>query len=305
MPLFIWPLIAAAVLFLLQLTPAVGILLMLFGGSIWTGMLIAIALAVLAVEAIIRRVPRWLLIVPISAVAAYYGVMAYEWQRLSTVPAELGLRQASTQLQFDPVRHAIGQFALDPNYLLAAYEIEWVYDNDFTSRRAIGKTRSCELLSYSGSKKNAPGAPLGIRVRDLNQVFCFTIENDVQIPVGGRIVVDSRYSRPIHEGAQVSMETLTVSLDDNAVGSIATVTAGVLKPLPQFLVGCGLNSARPSWECGAGFMRDDIEVWPRFGSRRNYLMHNDTRQRQTDEIATLLGLTPRTPAEIEAITRLP
>jgi hypothetical protein len=304
MPVFAWSLIAAAILFVWQMIPAIGFVLMFLGGPLWTALLIAIALVAMAIEALMRRISRWFLVIPLSAVAGYYGLMAYEWQRLPTIPAEMGLAPVSPQLRFDPARHAIGPNVGSPIYLLAAYDIEQVYDHNFDSRWTIGNTRSCELRSRLGSDEYVPGTPMGLQVQGLDKIFCVTREADVLPPANGRIVAERRDSKPVYSGVEVLLEELVISLDDREVGSIANVKAGVLLPVPIFGVSCGLNGGPSSWGCGVTFMRSEIEVWPDFGQRRDYSADDEERRRETDEIATLLGLTPRTPAEIEAITRI-
>jgi hypothetical protein len=70
----------AAVLFLLQVLPMPGIYLMMFGAVFWTGLLLMAGLIAMGVEAHLRRVPRFLILVPIAVFGGYYGVAI--WQRV-------------------------------------------------------------------------------------------------------------------------------------------------------------------------------------------------------------------------------
>jgi len=65
----------------LEVLPLPGLYLMFMGGSLFAGLLVHLLLASLFVEAVIGRIPRALILVPIIAYGAYYAAYFREaWQ---------------------------------------------------------------------------------------------------------------------------------------------------------------------------------------------------------------------------------
>jgi CHASE2 domain-containing sensor protein len=113
MPIFAWLLASAACMFALQALPPTGIFLMFFGGAALTGLLLMLSLFAMLVECLMKRVPPWLIAVPILAVGGYYGYFAYERMKFSELVT--GLEQANGGLVFDPERHDIHYGGIDGN----------------------------------------------------------------------------------------------------------------------------------------------------------------------------------------------
>jgi hypothetical protein len=63
----VWALLAAAVLFHLQLFPSTGIFLKFLGAALLNAFLVHVFLVALFLEAAFNRVPRFLMVVPIFA----------------------------------------------------------------------------------------------------------------------------------------------------------------------------------------------------------------------------------------------
>src|SRR5262249_55890017 len=62
-----WLVVALAISIALQVVPVVGLILMLTGAAGWMGWLLQLALLAMFVEALLRRIPRFLVVVPILA----------------------------------------------------------------------------------------------------------------------------------------------------------------------------------------------------------------------------------------------
>ena len=297
MPVFVWLFIAAAGLFILQAFPLTGFFLMFVGAVIINGWLILLALLAMFTEALTGRVSRWLVLVPIVAVGGYYTLLAYEWSRLPTLPQAAGLEETADGLVYDPAQHEIDWRKTNPNYLLARYKVPRVYDVGAQTFRIVGETRSCEKIS---NRVNAAGVPIGIKPPTMEQFFCFSTV-DASVPASRLIAFEERYSRPVVSGVPTVVQSVTAHLDDRDIGRTFTLNADVLRPFPQLLVGCGLNSAAAKWECGIHLSRDRVGVWPASTSTERLFSQTSI----TDQIAKMLSIPPRSADELNAMERLP
>jgi hypothetical protein len=82
-------LIVIAILLALQAFPVTGIVIMMFGGPIWTGLLVHVFLLALAIEGWVRRIPRAFIAIPLIAYSGYYALYAYETINIARTSAEL------------------------------------------------------------------------------------------------------------------------------------------------------------------------------------------------------------------------
>jgi hypothetical protein len=91
----------------LQYFPIPGVFLTFFGAAFVTGLLVHIFLASLFVEALMHRVPRVFVAVPILAYAGYYTIYIDEADRIAVMNAELQAVNPGRVLDFDPKLHSI------------------------------------------------------------------------------------------------------------------------------------------------------------------------------------------------------
>lgn len=307
-------LLAATILYLLQLFPLwPGIFLMMFGGVFITGWLILLAVLALFLEALFGYLPRVLIGLPLALAGAYYGTLASEFARLPGIATELELREPTRVMTFDPANHIIQDLSLD---LLAAYRIPSIYNPKIGKvpglgqTRSIGETRTCEMFRYGAGKKNNLAAPLGIGIDSVGEVFCISYR-EVPAPTSGVITFGQKFSARIVDGLKVSILTQSVLLDGKEAGAYATATAEVLKPIPVLVLGCGLGYG--GWECVASFGRDRVPLGPNAmtirssgpSSLEQSSYTGRVKARGAEDHATLIGLTPRSPEEIEAMIRIP
>lgn len=302
MPIFVWLLAVATCLYGLQLFPQMGIYLMFLGGGIITGALLMLSLISLFVEAVMKRVPRWFVVVPIVALSGYYGLLCYERLNIPTLAAQAGIEPTIGGLVFDPEQHAIDQRHIDPHYILARYQIPEIHDLLSAKVRTIGETRSCENITRGAGTKNAPGAPIGIRVDAIDLSFCFTYSASIN-PTSGLITFEPRSKTLKLGGIQLRVRTLAAYLDGREIGGVNTIKAEVLPWLPLLFAGCYLNSGASRWDCGVFLYREWVEVWPKTDPLSASL--GVSRAFENDQIANLLSLKPRSPEETIVLARLP
>jgi hypothetical protein len=297
LPIFVWLLLAAASLYLLQSNSPFGIYLMFLNAGLITGILLMLSLGALFVEALVGRVPRWFAVVPAFAVGGYYFAVISERSQLGAAAEKLAVKPATSVIAYDPARNSIELSGTDPNYLLAGYQIPFVYSSNEGWRRMIGVSRSCQTR-YQLNKPVPLGTPIAMAAETLG-MFCFQAEK-ASLPSEGHLTFRPSTRTVDVNGLHIHVSEIAVRLDDREAGLATTsATTELLHPFPLPFVGCALVSSKPAWECAAAFLKEQVEVWPNTGESRSY---SRARKRENDAIATLLSLVPRSPDEINAMT---
>ena len=114
-------LLAIGALFVLQVIPFVGILLMVMVGS----PLIHVFLIALFVEALMGRVPRLLAAIPIIAYGGYYALYAHQTMEIREKSAQLRQENSGKIFDFDPELYSL--VTPDSETLVTQYAIPVVY----------------------------------------------------------------------------------------------------------------------------------------------------------------------------------
>jgi len=136
-------------LFVLQMIPFIGIFLMFLLAMFWSVLLINAGMIGIAVEAVIGRVSRWWLVVPLVFYCAYWAVAAQDHMVMRRLGAAYDAANAKVITGFDPVRQALafdgdggdgdGSW-LTQNYgLPVAYSANSNFQESFLSHRMMGK----------------------------------------------------------------------------------------------------------------------------------------------------------------------
>ena len=92
---------------LLQLFPSTGVLLMILGGSLLAGLLVHVFLLALFAEAMMRRISRAWIVIPLAAYGAYYAAYLGQAWEISSKSAELRAANPGKILPFDPAIHSL------------------------------------------------------------------------------------------------------------------------------------------------------------------------------------------------------
>ncbi len=97
-----WALVAGLGLYFAQIPLIPGVILMMFAAPLVAGLLFHVALIALFFEALMRRVPRWLALVPVLAYAGYYAAYFLEGHELAARAREISAAAPKTPFVFDP-----------------------------------------------------------------------------------------------------------------------------------------------------------------------------------------------------------
>lgn len=259
--------VATLCVFFLQLIPIIGIFLMFMLAMAWSIFLVNAGMIGVAFEAALGQVSRWWLILPVAFYGTYWYVATVERVTLQRVSASQEEFNAGVTAGFDPSRNALvldyeeDAAWLTQNYALpVAYEANKNLPEGFLSHRMVDSS-VCTKVRESPAM-GAAGVDTWVLSDDIShrwgskERFC-----DLRMPEKPELPV----VRVSHQREQTYSGTLPVIQTTTTIitpdGSSVRLLSGAATPLswfPRPILGCGLNSAAPKWECFAQFWREDL-----------------------------------------------
>jgi len=153
----------------LEVLPLPGIYLMLLGGSRFAGLLVHLLLASLFVEAVMGRVPRALILVPIIAYGAYYAAYFREGWQVTQVSEKIRNTNPAKIYDFDPAVDSLvmdrGQEFVETHDVPVVYELNRNFPEGYLSERLITRAQC------NGAKKDTQNrvSTLGVHFNDIFQ----------------------------------------------------------------------------------------------------------------------------------------
>lgn len=309
MPLSLILFIATGIIFLLQVFPYTGIFLLFLLAPAWSIVTVNLGMAVLAVEALTGRVRRSLVLVPL-AYATWYLVLAagshLELERLQrefasanaealTRIARVPFDQARHDLVFDRNEGGATLRALVQRYGLRA---GFTADPDAAPKAShrmfrLAARELCERL-----RDNPEFAAAGIRTgfiynsdraeRAKTQGIC-TLDQP-QDPANPVFTVSQKEARRPGRFLTASVTEIVLRLPDGTSHDLLTGRAAAYPWFPMPVMGCGLNSGKPAWECDVAFSRGTSQP-----------LATDFRRwdQNAGILAQALGLAPTEPTEMK------
>jgi hypothetical protein len=253
-------LLAFVGLMALQYFPFPGVILMMFGGALVAGLLVHLVMASLFVEALIRRVPRGLMMVPVLAYGGYYVAYFQQGRQIEQVSQELKTANPGKIFDFDPKRHSLvmdqAPTFVETHEVPVAYEPKTDFPEGYLSQRLIPRSECARI------------------VRDTqNRVFTFGVFFDGKLQNGVCLLrfperppnptVTAKQSGDLEIWARhgnIRRQTTEIFVDGKTIGSFTTALVWRLPAFPTLAIGCALNSAAPSWQCGADFIRSLVRI---------------------------------------------
>ncbi|RUW45440.1 hypothetical protein EOA32_34095 [Mesorhizobium sp. M1A.F.Ca.ET.072.01.1.1] len=294
---------ATAIAFLLQLFPYTGVFLMVLGAPFWSVILINLGFIGVGAEAAAGKVGKGWMILPIAWFVGYAGYALGDHQILWNLKHQIATSNADVLIPFDPSRQAlVFEGSISGNWLVNNYALPVVYRRSdeegewhYRSTRLVDRTE-CDRIRRDKSLRGTGISVFGFHDRDgllgsgkFETRFCDMGQpEDPILPVA---LVRRSESNRIVSGLPVTDIVTTVALPDGSVFSLSGGHAAPLGWIPKLVMGCALNSAAPSWDCTAGFVRD----------RFTQLNDTDLRYGSDDIVlARALGLKPVAPSDRQA-----
>jgi hypothetical protein len=267
-----WALMAFAALWVLQLFPIPGIILMMVGGALWCGLAVHAFLIGVGVEAALGRVPRFLLLVPLAAYGAYYVMYLQEAREIDIRTQQLKASNPSLVLIFDPARHSIVLPQARAALIAGHYDVPVTYDSQpdykpegFVSHRLLDRqqcihARAAQARLHAQRFRAAFGLVVPVRMEDgapmSRDIEGVCLLNFPETPPLEQIVVTRSGDDAVWRRERGILQQATnFSLDGKVFAAYYTASVWRLSPLPLLFIGCALNSGAPSWDCFANFNR--------------------------------------------------
>lgn len=283
-----------AIVFVLQMLPFTGFILMILAGQFWSIVLVNLGFALMARDALNGAQPRYLLLAPILWFGGYAIATTVSHWRAARLDAEIAAANAGKRIVFDPARHDVliepvatyesGGLPLQAEYIVRSFAVDriywledpkrdivraiWVRQSACPAERGVASTGDRRWFTPSDGG-SATDTPL-VRARQL----CLfdaevrparpTIRIRPQPQIGG---YDSGYS---------SREILV----DTPDGRSTTLRSAAVRPLhwlPAPVIGCQWHIGAPREPCAVAFLRE-----------RAYAGRNP--QSPSDVVAHALGL---------------
>ena len=257
--------VATGVVLLLQMIPVVGIFLMFMLAMFWSVLLVNAGMVGIAIEALIGRVSRGWAIIPIIFYAGYWMLAVSEHKKLEELSAFYVATNNQVAIPFSPNQQSLafsnsGNGAwFTQNYSLpVAYSTNSNFPEGYLSNRMMDHSVCQEVRKRPALRAafvHAFGFHDGDAIGDrkMEKRFCaMSMPERPELP----IVQIAKQEKKIFEGSlPVTRITTTVTTPDGQRFQLLGGFAAPLSWLPMPVMGCGLNSGAPSWDCGAQFWR--------------------------------------------------
>lgn len=290
-------------LLVLQLIPVVGVFLMIMAVPSWSILLVNGGFIGIAIEALVRRSsihPAWL-IAPILWFGGYGTYYLVQEVHLFLQRASVAEHNEGVEISFDPEVHSLVVDGLDIQPLYAGYGLAAVYlQNDnyagfsHMSYRLAPRQLCQDIMDNSALYGSVGVSVFGLRraveAFDPNNAYEYEtrpceLRMPEDPPPGTAVAVDYHFERDATVEEYAGVSATAISMPN---GSSYTLRGGRASRLaswfPRLVIGCGLNSSNPSWDCFGGFLRT---------SRDGELATvNDEPVSETQLLAAVLGLHP-------------
>ena len=266
-PWSLWFFIATLIVYLLQRFPLTGIFLMVVGAAFWSIILINLGVIGIGVEAVIGRVSRLWLIVPLAYFGGYYWFYSKDQAALAVLRAQYAQFNDGKALPFDPTAQDLlldddkGSF-LSTSSFVPYYGLGRAFSSN--GRMALlGDSDACALLRGNDVYRSAGIHSSGLSSseaaakRPQNLGFCsITAPGEPDRPL---VRVAGESAESIHARMPVTTQTFRIRDEATRKGIVVkSAFAAPLKRFPMPVMGCALNSGGGSWDCFHGFMRATV-----------------------------------------------
>jgi hypothetical protein len=239
----------------LEVLPLPGLYLTFLGGSLFAGLLVHLLLASLFVEAVMGRIPRALILVPVIAYGAYYAAYFREGWRVAQVTEKLRITNPGKVYDFDPAANSLvmdrAQEFVETHDLPVVHEPNRNFPEGYLSERLITRVQCRGIKNDTQNRVSTFGAHfdgifqqniclLRFPERPTNKAVKVTLVGDPQL-----------WARD----GDIHQQTTEISVDDKTVGSFTRAFIWRLPALPVLAIGCMLIDRPPAWKCLAAFDR--------------------------------------------------
>lgn len=232
----------------------------------WSVILINLGMIGIAYEALISRVSRQWLLLPLAFYGGYYALAIKDRVLLTSIQGTMASANAPIRVPFDPLRQALvfessqGGGGFTQNYNLpVVYRVARERPEGFVSTRMVSNDL-CKLVGVNRALSDASITTFGFHDEDaggtsqMESRFCTMTMPEK--PLLAMVRVSEHEEKTSTFGLHLTRTRTTIFTPDGKKFELQGGFAAPLQWFPMPVMGCGLNSGGPSWNCDAGFMRD-------------------------------------------------
>ena len=259
--LFLKPLYLLIALILLQLFPYTGVFLMLVAGGLITGLVVHVVLALMAVDALTRRGPVWLLLFPALFYGGYYLRYFQQKLEIARTTAELAATNPKKILAYDPDAHSLvmagaSGFVTTHDLPVAYQENRNFQPEGYLSYRLTPRAQCDAIVEDTQSRIEKRGVHAdGVFQKGVCRLRFPEVPPH---PVVSVVVTPDPKNDRMKRG--VNIQTTSIVVDGRTLGAFRTAKIPRLPTFPWLYIGCALNSAAPAWVCDAAVMRATFAI---------------------------------------------
>ena len=290
-------LLITVIVLILQWIPFTGIFLMMMA-IVWPAFLIGAALICMIFEARNGAIPRTMIVLPIVYFGGYFFLLCSEYYMQYKIKNEIEKHNNTVSIKFDKDKDALFVNKYQVNNLLTKYDISRVYSPKHATK-SIPHPYRVNFIAKQDlcSEAHKTGKNYGFRtdsVKSYNKIKDDSLYSRMGKSVRGVCLISYPESpkKPIYkisykdkkENSFLLPHRIREILITAPNGEEYILKGGFYKPLrwyPLFMSGCGLNSAKAKWECGASILRKTFSV-----------SFNDKQGGDIAAIALAIGLKP-------------
>lgn len=107
LPVSLWGFVLTGLVFVLQMIPGIGVILMFAMAAFWPTFLLNISMVGLAMEAWSRDVSRWWLVIPVIYFGGFGAATIHDQYNLRNVASSYGKLNEAVVSGFDPSQHSL------------------------------------------------------------------------------------------------------------------------------------------------------------------------------------------------------
>lgn len=248
----------------------------IMGPYLW-GLLPHFIIFAMIVDLLSKRIHEIFWIVPIFIYGGYYAFYIAEENQIKMIQEELQIANPKFILQYDPNKHIL--ITQDQGGLGQYYKIPVTYEGNsnfpegalsyrVASPPLCNKARNLQIenmytFGFSWMEfKEFSGRDYFFRPDACQIRSAEVLPSDKNVLKIVRTDEDSDAKN--NKDKKIYKTTYDFYLNDTKEGTFTTARASHLPIFPFFMGGCGLNSARASWDCFADFYRKpkQLNVYP-------------------------------------------
>lgn len=245
-----WCLLVFAILVGLQWFPITGVFLMMLAAPFWVGYMPHVIAIALFLDILQKKAHKILLLLPIAPYVIYYGFFIVELNKIAIIENELIQQNPSQIIEYDPELHSLvmGANMVKQYKIPVSYSSNSNFPEGYLSHRIVTQ-ELCKKgkglkhfthtfgVSWSSYGKNR-------FYKRFPNVCHFRIPEKPQ-----HTLLKVNSSEEKNPENKLHKTHYKFYLGEEYLGQYTSASYAALPPFPQFIIGCALNSAAPSWDC--------------------------------------------------------